>query len=74
MEKTIWDIDCPFCQKRMGMIDQSASQNSTTGMQYVRTRYNCPHCDFWLKTEIPRRIAEKHQRQPLPPPVVEAVS
>lgn len=48
---------CLFCERRMFIAWQKPSRNSRTGQHSIKTQYVCPHCDFWQRLEIPRRIA-----------------
>lgn len=58
MAENIWMLfHCYFCQKRMFITKQSTTSNHRTGQKYIKTRYVCPHCDYWLVTEVPRALA-----------------
>ena len=50
-------LKCRFCEWMMHGVSHRATQNEQTGQTYVETRYNCPHCDFWERLTIPRKIA-----------------
>jgi hypothetical protein len=61
-------LQCRFCGYMMHCVIHRTVQNERTGQLYVKTRYNCPFCDFWQTLKIPHKIAETIvDREFLPP-------
>lgn len=50
-------LQCRFCNYMMHCVSHKATENKRNGQTYIETRYNCPHCDFWERLTIPRKIA-----------------